>query len=128
MPPKPSTAFVLTKKRKTTTLAKTKRVIGIEDLNVLGMMKNRCLSRSIADLGLWELRRQLEYKAGWYGCRIVLVDRFFPSSKTCSECGEINENLTLADREWTCACGVYHDRDMNAARNLEIVAVSSTEA
>lgn len=111
----------------TTTLAKTKRVVGIEDLNVSGMMKNRCLSRSIADLGLFELRRQLEYKAGWYGCKIVLVDRFFPSSKTCSVCGEINENLTLADREWTCACGVLHDRDMNAARNLEIVAVSSTE-
>jgi putative transposase len=112
----------------TTTLAKTKRVIGIEDLNVSGMMKNRCLSRSIADLGLFELRRQLEYKGGWYDCKIVLVDRFFPSSKTCSECGEINDNLTLADREWTCACGVRHDRDINAARNLENVAVSSTEA
>lgn len=112
----------------TTTLAKTKRVVGIEDLNLSGMMKNRCLSRSIADLGLFELRRQLEYKGGWYGCKVVLADRFFPSSKTCSECGEINENLTLADREWTCACGVLHDRDMNAAKNLEIVAVSSTEA
>jgi putative transposase len=63
----------------TTTLAKTKRVIGIEDLNISGMMKNRKLSRSIADLGLYELRRQLTYKADWYNCQIVLIDRFFPS-------------------------------------------------
>ena len=108
----------------TTTLAKTKRVIGIEDLNVSGMMKNRCLSRSIADLGLFELRRQLSYKGGWYSCRIVPIDRFFPSSKTCSVCGEINESLTLADREWDCAgCGTHHDRDHNASVNLENAAL-----
>ena len=109
----------------TTTLAKTKRVIGIEDLNVSGMLKNRCLSRSIADLGLSEFRRQLIYKGSWYGCKVVLVDRFFPSSKTCSNCGEINDNLTLANRKWTCqGCGTNHDRDMNAAKNLEIAAGS----
>lgn len=108
----------------TTTLAKTKRVVGIEDLNVSGMMKNRCLSRAIADLGLFECRRQLNYKGNWYSCQIVLIDRFFPSSKTCSVCGEINENLTLADREWTCeGCGTCHDRDHNASVNLENAAL-----
>lgn len=111
----------------TTTLAKTKRIVGIEDLNVSGMMKNRCLSRAIADLGLFELRRQLEYKGGWYNCKIVIVDRFFPSSKMCSICGKKNDNLTLADREWYCACGVKHDRDHNAAVNLENVARSLME-
>jgi putative transposase len=112
----------------TTTLAKTKRVVGIEDLNVSGMMKNRCLARSIADLGLFELRRQLSYKGMWYSCKIVPVDRFFPSSKTCSVCGEIKEDLTLADREWDCVgCGVHHDRDHNASVNLENVAASLSE-
>ena len=111
----------------TTALAKTKRVVGIEDLNVAGMMRNRCLARSIADLGLGEWRRQLEYKGVWHGCRVVLVDRFFPSSKTCSACGLINENLTLAVREWSCECGIHHDRDENASKNLEIVAASLSE-
>lgn len=111
----------------TTALAKTKRVIGIEDLNVSGMMKNRCLARAIADLGLAEWRRQLEYKGIWYDCLIVLIGRFFPSSKTCSVCGETNENLTLADREWYCVgCGIHHDRDKNASYNLEHVAASSS--
>jgi len=111
----------------TTILAKTKRVVGIEDLNVAGMMKNRCLSQAIADLGLGEWRRQLEYKGKWYSCLVIPVDRFFPSSKTCSACGLINDNLTLAVREWTCECGVRHDRDENAAKNLEIVAASLSE-
>jgi putative transposase len=112
----------------TTTLAKNKRVVGIEDLNVSGMMKNRCLARSIADLGLFELRRQLSYKGDWYSCKIVPVDRFFPSSKMCSVCGEINEDLTLADREWSCGgCSTHHDRDHNASVNLENVAASLSE-
>ena len=112
----------------TTTLAKTKRVVGIEDLNVSGMMKNRKLSRAIADLGLFECRRQLNYKGDWYGCKIVLVDKFYPSSKLCSVCGEIKEDLTLADREWDCAgCGTHHDRDDNASKNLEYAAASSAE-
>lgn len=108
----------------TTALVKTKRVVGIEDLNVSGMMRNRCLAQAIADLGLGEWRRQLEYKGKWYSCLIVPVDRFFPSSKTCSVCGEINENLTLADREWDCGgCGTHHDRDHNASVNLENAAL-----
>lgn len=112
----------------TTKLAKTKRVVGIEDLNVSGMMKNRCLAQAIADLGLYEWRRQLEYKGVWYDCLIVPIDRFYPSSKTCNVCGEINENLTLSDREWYCGgCGTHHDRDFNASKNIEFVAASSTE-
>ena len=112
----------------TTTLAKTKRVIGIEDLNISGMMKNHCLAQAISDLGLFEWRRQLTYKAAWYGCKIVVADRFFPSSKTCADCGAVNFKLTLSDREWACMeCGVIHDRDFNASMNLEYVAVSSTE-
>jgi putative transposase len=112
----------------TTYLTKTKSAVVIEDLNVAGMLKNRCLARSIADLGFGEWRRQMQYKGDWYKCRIVVADRFFASSKTCSVCGEINENLTLADREWVCeGCGTRHDRDFNASINLEHVAASSTE-
>ncbi len=112
----------------TTILAKTKRVIGIEDLNISGMMKNHCLAQAISDLGLFEWRRQLTYKAVWYDCQIVIADRFFPSSKRCHECGTINSNLTLSDREWVCQeCGVIHNRDFNASKNLEYVAVSLME-
>jgi putative transposase len=112
----------------TTILAKNKRIIGIEDLNVSGMLKNHKLARSIADLGLGEWRRQLEYKGKWYSCLIKIINRWFPSSKTCHICGEINENLTLADREWNCSgCGIRHDRDYNASCNLEYVAASLSE-
>lgn len=118
----------------TTELTRTKSVIVIEDLNVSGMMKNRHLSRAIADLGLFELRRQLGYKGEWYGCLIVTADRFFASSKTCSSCGLVNEELGLGDREWTClGCGEIHDRDFNASVNLEnwglekLLAASSAE-
>ena len=119
----------------TTHRTRTKSVIVIEDLNVSGMLKNHCLARAISDLGLCELRRQLEYKGEWNDCLIVTADRFFPSSKTCSECGWINEDLKLSDREWVCLeCGCVHDRDHNAAVNLEnwgvnaLLAVSSTES
>jgi len=118
----------------TTELTRAKSVIVIEDLNVRGMMANRHLSRAISDLGLHELRRQLEYKGVWNGCQIVTANRFFASSKTCSDCGAVNLALTLSDREWACvACGCVHDRDLNAAVNLEhwgvdaLVAASSAE-
>lgn len=111
----------------TTQLTKTKSVIGVEDLNVKGMMRNHCLAQAIADVGFGEFRRQLEYKGQLYGCEIVLVDRFFPSSKLCSSCGAINDNLKLSDRSWTCDCGTVHDRDFNASYNLENVAASSSE-
>lgn len=111
----------------TTQLTKTKSRIVIEDLNVSGMMKNRKLSRAISDLGLFEFRRQLEYKGKWYGCQIDVANRFFPSSKMCSCCGAIKHDLTLADRTFVCEeCGLIKDRDLNASCNLESYTVSST--
>jgi len=75
--------------------------------------------KSIGDLGWGMFTRQLEYKGKWYGCNINKIDRFFPSSKICSNCGHINNNLTLRDREWTCnSCSTHHDRDVNAAINV----------
>lgn len=102
----------------TTMLAKTKRAIVVEDLNVSGMVKNRHLARSIMEQGWREFRRQLEYKTEWYGSKLVVANRFFASSKTCSACGEKRSKLLLSVREWTCQCGAHHDRDVNAARNL----------
>ncbi len=95
--------------------------IVIEDLNVKGMLKNSKLSRSIADVGLYEFRRQLLYKAEQRGCEVVVADRFYPSSKTCGYCGQKNEELTLSDRHWVCPhCGaIIKDRDFNAAVNLK---------
>lgn len=101
-------------------------IIGIEDLNIKGMMKNHCLAMSIADQGFYEFKRQLEYKGWIYGSKVVLADRFFPSSKRCSVCRTINDKLTLKDRTWTCSdCGTTHDRDVNAAINLELNAVET---
>ncbi|MDR1424574.1 MAG: transposase [Azoarcus sp.] len=111
----------------TTNLARRFHTIGIEDLNVMGMMKNRHLSRSIADMGFFEFRRQLEYKAAMRGGQVVVADRFFASSKTCSCCGHKLDELPLSARSWRCPqCGAEHDRDVNAAINLRDYAVSST--
>jgi putative transposase len=113
--------------RLTTNLTCRFHTIGIEDLNVRGMVKNRHLSRAVSDMGFFEFRRQLNYKAAQRGGRIVVADRWHPSSKTCSCCGHVLETLPLAIRKWTCpACGVTHDRDVNAAVNLKHLAVSST--
>jgi putative transposase len=110
----------------TTTLAKTKRVVVIEGLAVANMMKNRCLARAIGDVGMGEFRRQLEYKAPLYGCRIVVADRFFASSKKCSCCGVVRAEMSLRERTWRCeSCGTTHDRDLNASINLEHVAAGS---
>jgi putative transposase len=104
------------------------RVIGVEDLSVSGMMKNRRLSRSIADASLRELRRQLAYKCSWYGIEFVTVSRFEPTSKRCSRCGWIKQNLSLSDRTFKCeSCGHTADRDENASDNIVLLAVSSTE-
>lgn len=104
----------------TTKIINENQVIVLEDLNVSGMMKNHKLARSIQELGLFELRRQLEYKSNWYGRELIFVSRWFPSSKTCCECGWINNNLTLADREFVCQeCGNVIDRDLNASINIE---------
>jgi putative transposase len=110
----------------TSRLVKNYGVIGIEDLNVAGMVKNRHLSRAISDMGFYEFKRQLKYKAEWRGVQVVEVNRFFPSSKTCSECGLVVESLPLSVREWQCECGAKHDRDVNAAINLRNMAVKST--
>lgn len=111
----------------TTDLTRRFHTIGIENLNVRGMMRNRHLARSIADMGFFEFRRQLEYKAAMRGGKVVVADRFYASSKTCSSCGYKLEALPLALREWTCPeCGAIHDRDVNAAINLKNMAVSST--
>ena len=94
-------------------------VIVIEDLNVSGMLKNRKLSRAIADVGLYEFRRQLTYKAAASGCALKVVSRWFPSSKTCSSCGSVKESLDLSERVFVCEdCGYVADRDINAAKTL----------
>lgn len=102
----------------TTTLTRTNSVIVVEDLSVAGMVRNRRLARHISDLGMAEFRRQLTYKAAWYGSRVIVADRWYPSSRTCISCGAINADLTLAMRTWTCPCGTVHDRDATAATNL----------
>ncbi|ABQ28937.1 RNA-guided endonuclease InsQ/TnpB family protein [Acidiphilium cryptum] len=109
----------------TTMLAKTYRRIGIEALNVRGMARNRHLARSIMDGGFFEFRRQLEYKAKFYGAAVVVADRWFPSSKTCSCCGSVKAELALSQRLFHCdECGYEAGRDHNAARNLENMAAS----
>lgn len=95
------------------------QVITLENLNVKGMVRNRKLAKSISDASWSELVKQVECKGAWYGCHVEKINRFFPSSKTCSECGYVNHDLTLSDRTWVCAeCGVSLDRDVNAAKNI----------
>ena len=103
----------------TTSIVKTKpyRVV-IEGLNVKGMMKNKNLSDSIRKQCFYEFRRQLEYKCRFRGIKLVVADRFYPSSKTCSQCGEIKTDLKLKDRVYKCNCGINIDRDLNASINL----------
>lgn len=102
-------------------------LIAIEDLNVKGMMSNHHLAGTIADLGFYEFRRQIEYKSKRKGNKVVVVDRWFPSSKLCSSCQNKNETLALSERVWSCDhCGSEHDRDINAAKNILYQAVSST--
>ena len=93
-------------------------VICVEDLNISGMMKNKHLSKSIVSVSWHKFLELLNYKAEWYGKEIIKIDRFFPSSKTCSSCGNVNHDLKLKDRAWTCECGVNHNRDINAAINI----------
>ena len=103
----------------TNSLIKQFDTIYLEDLNIKGMMKNHKLSKAISDVCWSKFIDTLEYKSGWNDKSVVHIDRFFPSSKTCSKCGWINNNLTLKDREWTCPkCGEKHDRDFNAATNI----------
>lgn len=107
----------------TTLLAKNHGVIVIEDLNVSGMMANHKLAASVADMGFFEFRRQLTYKCELYGAKLVVADRWFPSSKTCSNCGTKKETLSLSERVFECShCGFVIDRDLNAAINLSRTA------
>ncbi len=111
----------------TTKLCRENQTIVLEDLNVAGMLRNRKLSRAIADVGLYEFRRQIEYKSKLCGTRVVIADRFFPSSKMCSSCGTVKESLALSERTWVCmSCGTEHDRDLNAAKNLRTLGLRET--
>ena len=113
----------------TTRLCRENQVVAIEDLNVGGMLANHKLARAISDVGFHAIRRQLQYKSARYGTRIVLADRWYPSSKLCSGCGARNGDLTLGERVWTCAaCGNRHDRDVNAAVNLQRLATGALAA
>lgn len=103
----------------TTALVRRADGIALEDLHVKGMVKNHPLAGAIADVGMGEFRRQLEYKAAWYGRTVEVIDRFAPTSKTCSECGVVQDKMPLRIRQWTCPdCGTPHDRDINAAINI----------
>ena len=110
----------------TTYLAKNHSQIVIEDLNVSGMMSNYKLAKAVADMGFYEFRRQYKYKCQLYGSKLTIVDRWFPSSKTCSRCGTVKESLLLSERVFNCEhCNFSCERDLNAALNLAM-AVSST--
>ena len=116
----------------TTNLTREYDCICVEDLSIKGLARTE-LSRSILDASFGEFLRQVEYKATWsFASRSIKVGRFFPSTKLCGACGEVNPNLTLADRTWLCGCGAHHDRDLNAAKNilaegLRLVAAGHTE-
>ena len=105
--------------RASTRLVRSAATIVIEDLNVAGMVRNRRLARAISDCGWGEFRRQLEYKCAWYGRELVVIGRWYPSSKTCSACGHLLAGLSLSTRHWACpSCRARHDRDANAAKNI----------
>jgi putative transposase len=108
-----------------TRIIRENQTVIIEDLPVRNMVRNHSLARAISDASWAELRRQLEYKADWYGRTVIAVDRFCPSSKTCSACGGITATMPLNVREWTCAaCGARHDRDVNAAKVLRAAGLA----
>ena len=108
-----------------TRIIRENQTVVIEDLPVRNMIRNHTLARAISDASWSELRAMLEYKADWYGRTVIAVDRFCPSSKTCSVCGVITAKLPLTVREWTCAaCGTRHDRDVNAAKVIRAEGLS----
>lgn len=110
----------------TTRLVRENQTVVIEDLAVRNMARNHTLARAISDASWFLLRNMLEYKCAWYGRELVTIDRWFPSSKLCGVCGAIVESLPLNVREWTCPCGVVHDRDVNAARNILAAGLAVT--
>lgn len=112
----------------TTRLCRENQAVVIEDLHVRGMLTNHRLARAIADVGFYEIRRQLLYKAPRFGTVLVVADRWYPSSRLCSYCGAHTAGLKLGERTWTCICGVHHDRDVNAAVNLHRLATRALVA
>jgi putative transposase len=113
--------------RTSTRLVRSADTLVIEDLNVAGLVRNRRLARAIADCGWGEFRRQLTYKCQWYGRRLIVIDRWYPSSKSCSACGHLLAELSLGTRHWTCpCCGARHDRDINAAKNILAAGLAVT--
>lgn len=110
----------------TTRLVRENQTLVIEDLAVRNMVKNHSLARAVSDAAWRELRTMLEYKAAWYGRDLVVVDRWFPSSKLCSACGTITSKMPLHVRTWTCGCGATHDRDVNAAKNILAAGLAVT--
>jgi putative transposase len=114
--------------KSTTDLTRRYETVVVEDLNVTGMTRNRKLGRAVADQGFGLVRQQLAYKTTWNGGTLVVADRWFPSSKTCSACGGRKPSLTLAERIFRCdGCGLVMDRDVNAARNLLSLAASGAD-
>jgi len=107
-----------------TRLIRENQTVIIEDLSVRNMVRNHSLARAISDASWSELRRMLEYKADWYGRTVIAVDRWYPSSKTCSVCGAIAASMPLNIREWTCPCGAAHDRDVNAAQVIRAAGLA----
>ncbi len=112
-----------------TRLIRENQTICIESLAVKNMVKNHSLAKAISDVGWSEFVSQLEYKAAWYGRTLVKIDKWYPSSKRCFDCGHVLDSLSLDIRVWTCPeCGVVHDRDLNAARNIHAVGLTVFEA
>ncbi len=110
-----------------TQLIRENQTICVESLHVKSMVKNHCLAKAISDVGWSEFVRQLEYKAAWYGRTLVKIDKWYPSSKRCFDCGHLLDSLTLDVRSWTCPeCGVVHDRDINAAKNILAAGLAVT--
>lgn len=109
----------------TTEIASKYQIIGVEGLNVAEMLKNHHIALSVADAGFGEIKRQLVYKSEQFGGELVEIDRFFPSSKLCQFCGCLNDDMTLADRKWTCSCGAVLERDLNAAINIKMEALKT---
>src|SRR6266851_3252103 len=108
-----------------TKIIRENQVVCVESLHVKNMVKNHCLAKAISDVGWAEFVRQLEYKAEWYGRTLVKIDKWYPSSKRCFDCGHILDSLPLDVRSWICPeCGVAHDRDINAAKNVLAVGLT----
>ncbi|QKG21614.1 transposase, IS605 OrfB family [Actinomadura verrucosospora] len=110
----------------TTRLVRENQTVVIEDLSVRNMVANHSLARAISDAAWRQLRAMLEYKADWHGRELVVIDRWFPSSKLCSQCGTITEAMPLNLRAWECRCGMVHDRDVNAARDILAAGLAVT--